>query len=701
MRITYEWLRDFVDVAASPEEMAHRLTMIGLEIEGTADAGGEAVMELSASPHRTVFEVNVTPNRPDCLSVIGIARELSAAYRLPLKIPPCEIAGKQTSPDFSVGIMNPELCNRYAGRLITGVGIGASPGWIREKLEKCGMRSINNVVDITNYVLLEFGHPLHAFDADTLKGKKILIGTPETVKGKGIQTIMKTLDGIERVIPGDSLLIWDIENPVAVAGVMGGSDTEVTEKTKNIFIESAYFDPVSVRRTSKKLGLVSEASYRFERGTDIEFLEKALDRAALMIREIAGGTIHEIIDEYPVKYMKQPVAARFESINKHLGTALEQSEMLEILKRLSIPAEKKDDAFVVYPPAHRRDITRENDVAEEIARIYGYDSIPTTVPKSSLSSGHLNKRRMHLTRIREAIRKTGFTEVINFSFMGKSSLDIINIPESDSRRKAISIGNPLSQDGCLLRTTLAPALIENLKYNIDRGIKDIRIFETAKVFLDTGESLPAEELRLGGIFYREKSQALWKEDTRGFFLAKGALESMLEELKIRGYLFSPSSEPFFHAGQASDIYVSDSRIGYLGVLGPDVVEKLALKKQKPEIALFEIRLDPLLKFIPDSIQYSPVPRYPSVERDIAIVIDETIPSSLVRELISSFPTDLIEEVSVFDCFQGGNIPSGKKSLAYNFVYRSRNRTLRDEEVDSLHESLLKYVLEKTGGELRK
>jgi phenylalanyl-tRNA synthetase beta chain len=496
-------------------------------------------------------------------------------------------------------------------------------------------------------------------------------------------------------------LIWDAENPVAVAGVMGGADTEVTDKTKNIFLESAYFAPVSVRRTSKKLGLVSESSYRFERGTDIEFLERALNRAALMMQEIAGGTIHEIIDQYPVRYVPEPVEARSERINKLLGTSLTHSEMCEILKRLSIPVEERGDVFFVYPPAHRRDITRESDVAEEIARIYGYDSIPTTIPRSSLSSGRLNKRTMNLNRIRETMRKTGFTEVINYSFMGVSSLDIIEIPESDRRRKTISISNPLGQDECLLRTTLTPALIGNLKYNLDRGMKDIRIFETAKVFTDTGASLPSEELKLGGILYKEKSPSLWREDARGFFLAKGTVESLFEELKIRGYSFSQSSEPFFHAGQASDMYVSASRIGYLGVLGPHVVEKLDLKKQKPEIVLFELNLDLLLACVPDSIQYSPVPKYPSVERDIAIVLDETIPSSRIREVIGTFPTDLIEEVSVFDHFRGGNIPAGKKSLAFNFVYRSKERTLRDEEVEGLHASLVKYLIEKTGGELRK
>ena len=556
MRISYEWIRELVDITAMPEEVSDRLTMVGLEVEGTESFDGD-----------TVFEVNVTPNRPDCLSMIGVARELSAVYKTPLKLPLHDMKEAQPVSDFSVDILNPELCNRYSGRVITGVRVSDSPGWLKARLEKCGIRSINNVVDITNYVLLEFGHPLHAFDADLLNGKKIIVATPASYKKltpggiaeteKPVTVKMKTLDGVEREISGNDLLICDAERPVAVAGVMGGGNSEVNDNTRNIFLESAYFSPPSIRKTSKRLGLKTEASYRFERGTDIEFLVKALDRAALLIQEIAGGTVHEIIDCYPVKYTPERVEAKFQRINKLLGIDLPLQTMVGIMNRLGIPAEEQGETFVVFPPSNRRDIKSDSDLAEEIARIYGYNSIPTTNPKSPLSSGRLNKKPVDLGKIREAMRKSGFTEVINFSFMGVSGLDLIEIPDSDRRRKTVSISNPLNQDECLLSTTLIPSLIRNLTYNLDRGMKDIRLFEISKIFEDTGKDLPLEELRLGGILYKEKYPALWKDDAPGFFIAKGALEAMFEELKITGYSFSPSSEPFFHKGQSADILIPD------------------------------------------------------------------------------------------------------------------------------------------------
>ncbi len=683
MRVSYEWTRELVDIEATPEEVSEKLTAIGLEVEGTESIEGD-----------TVFEVNVTPNRPDCLSMIGIARELSAAFQVPLKIPPHEIPGRLPISEFSIEIVHPQLCNRYAGRFIKDAIIGDSPEWMKKRLEKCGIRSINNVVDITNYVLLEFGHPLHAFDADKIEGKKIRVSTA------GRDNKFETLDGTERDLPEDTLLIWDSTRPIAVAGVMGGLNTEVSERTNNIFLESAYFEPFSVRRTSKRLGLTSESSYRFERGTDIEFLEKALNRAALMIKDIAGGTIFEIIDAYPVKYRPEPVEVKYEKMNKLLGTSLSKGEMLEILKRLDIPAEDKEQFFVVSPPAYRRDVRRASDVAEEIARIYGYNRIPTTLPRSPLSSGGLNKKRMNTGRIREAMRKAGFTEVINISFMRISDLDILAIADTDRRRKMMAISNPLIQEECFLRTTLSPALTGNLKYNLDRGMKDVRFFEISRVFEDTGGSLPLEELRLGAIFYREKVPSLWKEEVQGFYIVKGALESLFNELKINEYSFTSSSEPFLHRGQSADILIANSSVGYLGVIAPEAAEKLDLKKQKPEIVLFELNLDVLLSLIPDSLQYSAIPKYPPIERDIAIIVDETIPSSHIREMIKTFPSELIEDVSVFDYYKGGNIPAGK-SLAFSIVYRSMERTLREEEVESLHSSIVNYIIEKTGGELRK
>ena len=689
MRVPYEWLREVVDIAAPPEEVADRLTMIGFEVEGAESVTGD-----------TVYEVNVTPNRPDCLSIIGLARELSAIYNVPLKVPEHGISGEQPASEFTVEIVNPNLSNRYTGRVITGVAIAESPEWIRSRLEKCGIRSINNVVDITNYVLLEFGHPLHAFDSDTLRGKKIVVGAPDTMKGRGAQTKIKTLDGTDRGIPGDSLLIWDAHDPVAVAGVMGGANTEVTEKTKNIFLESAYFDPLSIRKTSKTLGLSSESSYRFERGTDIEFLEKALDRAALLISRTAGGTVHKIIDVYPVKYVAEPFEVRYARINRILGTDLSYPDMLAILKNLLVPAEDRGKTFVVHAPPHRRDLKGENDIAEEIARIYGFNNILTTAPGSPLSSKGVNRRTAHLRNIREAMRKAGFSEVVNYSFMNTASLDLLAIPEADTRRRAVSICNPLSQEQGFLRTTLAPSMVANLVYNLDRGMGDVRIFETARIFLSAGETLPKEELRLGGIFYRDRSPALWSEQAHPFYIVKGALESLFQEFKIRNIRFLPTGEPFLHRGQSSDIHIDDTRLGYLGVLAPEVVETLDLKKQKPEIVLFELNLDGLLPAIPETILYRAVPKYPSVERDIALVVDETLPAGSLEETIRSFPTDLIEDIAVFDFYKGKHIAEGKKSLAFNIIYRSGERTLTVEEVEQLHASLVEYLVGKTGGELR-
>lgn len=688
MRVPFEWLKEYVDVHVTAAEVADKLTMIGLEVEAIETVDDDAILE-----------INVTPNRPDCLSIIGIAREVSAAFKIPLKLPPHDIKGKLPPSDFSLEVLNPDLCNRYAGRIIEDVVVYDSPEWIKKRLEKCGLRPINNVVDITNYVLLEYGHPLHAFDADTIIGRKIRVATPDTVSKKGIKIM--TLDGIERKIPGDSLVIWDAENPIAIAGVMGGQETEVIDSTKNIFLESAYFDPLSVRRTSKRLNLVSESSYRFERGTDIEFLEKALNRTVLLIRDIAGGTVHEMVEKYPVKYVPEPIEIRYERINRFLGTQISRKEMLEILNGFEITTEDKGDSFIVYPPPFRRDIKEDSDVAEEISRSHGYDRIPVRIPKSPLSSSMPNRKMENILRIREGMRKSGFTEIINYSFMSPSSLDIISIPETDKRRNTITIKNPLRQEESLLRTTLIPSLLENLKYNLDRGIKDIRLFEISTIFEDVGNSLPLEELRLGGIFYKEKLPALWKEDVQGFFITKGALESMFEDLKIKEYSFVPSSEPFLTKSQSSDIYISDSYVGYIGVLAPDVVERLDLKKKKIEVVLFELNLDILLAFIPDSIQYNPIPKYPFVERDIAIVVDEAIAAAEIKEMIRAFPSELIEEVSVFDLYKGGNISKGKKSLAFSIIYRSKERTLTDEEVGDLHSSLVNHILKKTGGELRK
>jgi phenylalanyl-tRNA synthetase beta chain len=683
MRVPFEWLKDFVDISAAPEEVAARLTMAGLEVEGLEVLDGDVV-----------FEVNVTPNRPDCLSMLGIAREVAAAFALPLKMPDTNIEDALPSSAFTVEILDPALCKRYTGRVVRGVKVAESPLWIKSRLERCGIRSLNNIVDITNYVLLELGHPLHAFDAEKLSGRKVRVA-----RAGEIGTV-KTLDGVERKVSPDALLIWDGRDPVAIAGIMGGGESGVTPDAADIFLESAYFEPTSIRRTSKQLGLRSESSYRFERGTDIEFLVNALDRAALLIRDTAGGTICEIVDTYPEKYVAPKVDVEYRRVNALIGTRLGNAEMRSLLGRVGLTAEDAGEVFHVYPPAYRRDIREYFDVVEEIARLHNFGRIPVTVPRTILSDGVLNKREINLGRIRDAVMKAGLTEVVNYSFMNPSDLDMLSIPAYDTRRRCIQIMNPLRQEESLMRTTLIPALLNNFIYNLSRGARDIRIFETARIFIDGGGKLPVEELRLGGLLYRETVPCLWREEASSFFLAKGALQTLFEELKTEGVSYVPSEEVFLHPGKSADVLVKEAKIGFIGEVGPAVVERLDLKARKPEIIICELDLEAILASIPGKLTYSEIPKYPFIDRDIAIILDEEITSDRVMQELLEYKSEFIEKVELFDHYQGKNIPVGRKSLAFRIVYRAQDRTLTDDEVESVHQGLVDYILKKTGGELR-
>ncbi|MBI4689694.1 MAG: phenylalanine--tRNA ligase subunit beta [Nitrospirae bacterium] len=683
MRVPFEWLKEFLDISSGPEEVADILTMIGLEVEGTERFADDVV-----------FEVNVTPNRPDCLSIIGIARELSAALNVSLKYPEYEISEKRLTHDFKIEILNDNLCHRYAGRIIKGIKVEDSPEWLKNRISKCGIRAINNVVDITNYVLLEFGHPLHAFDLNTLSGNTIRVNTG------GQDNEIVTLDRVERKLPPDALLIWDAENPIAIAGIMGGADTEVTDSTNDIFLESAYFEPRAIRRTSKALGLKSESSYRFERGTDIEFLITALDRAAFLIKQIAGGTVYKENDVYPKRFVPVSIDVGYGKVNRTLDIDVSDTEMVDIIKRLGINADTGPDSFRVSPPSFRLDLKIEADIIEEIARIYGYHRIKTTVPKAVISAGNSDRKRNSLLRIRDTIMRAGFSEAINYSFMNEAELDLLDIPSGDRRRKTIAIKNPLRKEESLLRTTLIPSLIKDFIYNFSRGINDIKIFEVSRVFEDIGRPLPIEISYLSGIYYKEKIPSLWKEAADSFYLVKGAIESLFDDLHIKGFAFSPSHEPFLHPGQSCDIRVAGSCIGFLGSLSPLITEKLDLKVPKLEIIVFEMDVDRLISMIPMSLEFSLLPKFPYVERDIAIIMDDTLLASDVENLVRAYPSELIEDVSIFDLYKGKNIPEGKKSLALAIRYRSRNRTLTEAEVEELHSNVVRYITAETGGELR-
>lgn len=688
MLLPVEWLREFIEISEGVEEIADMLTMIGLEVEGGETSGGDAV-----------FEVNITPNRPDCLSVIGIAREIRAATGRTLRLPDHRVEDEFVG-DARV-VISSELCGRYTGRIIKGVRVGESPEWMKRRLELSGIRPINNIVDVTNYVLLELGHPLHAFDLDKLRGRTIRVETA----GRPLE--FRTLDGAKRTVPAEGLLIWDAERPVAVAGIMGGLDSEVSGETVNIFLESAYFKPESIRRTSKALGLKTESSYRFERGTDIEGLSAALDRAAHLIKRLCvDASVSEKIDVYPSRPQRPEIRLRYSRVNSILGAEIPAEEVLKILRLLGFSVSSTDDGGAyIGVPSFRVDIQDETDLIEEVGRHYGYERIPEQLPVAPVgpaqpeTSGRKEYRAV-TDDIKKTMRASGFHEAVNFSFMNPSVLDTLNISREDDRRRTVYLLNPLRKEAPSLRTFLIPSLIENLVHNLNQGVRDIKIFEVARVFIDSGGKQPHEEPHVGGIYLYQHGQRLWEDRVEVFYILKGIIEKILISNMVSLGRFTPSKEPFLHPGKSADIHIGDRRIGYAGTISPDVKNALGLGQIKPEIGVFELDLQGLTAAARRSPAYRALPRFPYIQRDISLLVDREIASEEILALIRSFPSGLIEDSWIFDLYEGKGIPEGKRSLGFTIRYRAADRTLTDEEVDRLHQEMVDYVIEKTGGQLR-
>ncbi len=687
MRVSFGWLSEFIKTGLSVEKIAHLLTMSGLEVEALETVDKDVIME-----------VNVTPNRADCLSVLGIVRELSVLTGSDVILPPANISKKENiAPnEIKVEIRNAELCRRYSGRVIRNVKVGPSPEWMAKRLEDYGIRSINNIVDITNYVLVELGHPLHAFDLNTLKGGRIVVDTADNIYRK-----IKTLDGVERKLPEGALVIADAEGPVALAGIMGGASTEVEESTTDIFLEAAWFEPVNIRKTAKTLCLSSESSYRFERGADIGIIPFALDRASYLMQELAGGQPQEPSDDFPgEKILPRAIEVNAQRVSKLLGADIGKEELVQILERLGFAPKWRDSLITVFPPSYRLDVEAEQDIVEEVARIYGYAKIPSVLPASRLSFQEPPTRRNFIRAARQSLRKSGYNEAINMSFMNPQALDTLSLSPDDERRNAVSLINPLKQEESQLRTMLVPALMENLKHNIQRGIRNIRLAEVSKIFIkgNAGE-LPIERLMLSGLSMLNKTYGFWRGGMDDFYLAKGAVEALLDEFRVRDGCFAPCNEPFLHPGKAADIIISGRRCGFVGVLSPTVREKAELKG-KEDITVFELDLDIVFDALPGTPVYQPIPKFPAVERDVALIVDEGINAAEVIRRIKDYPSKLIENAVIFDLYKGEGIPEGKKSMAFNIRYRAADRTLTEEEVEQIHEGLMKDLFIHTGGSLR-
>jgi phenylalanyl-tRNA synthetase beta chain len=683
MKASVKWLREFVSFSLTPADLAHSLTMAGLEVENIEETKDDAILEIA-----------VTPNRPDCLSIIGIAREISVILDLEHKYTPVFIR-QEKGKGPSIEIRDHHLCPRYASRIIYDVKVKPSPDWILERLESHGVRPVNNIVDITNYVLIEMGHPLHAFDLDALSGKCIVIKTADS------QDVFLTLDNEKRTLHKDMLMIWDTEKPVAVAGVMGGLITEVTDSTKNVLLESAQFAPQSIRNTARYLNLVTEASYRFERGTDIDNIVPALDRAAKLIVEHAGGRITPLTDSYPAPQKPRRITVTLERINTILGVSPEPSRIQRMLTRLGIENTMEGKSLTVIPPSFRQDIHMDVDVIEELARLYGYENIPTTLPKIEMQSTDENKQWLLIKKTKDVMIRSGYSEAINYSFLNPADLDRLKLSAEDERRKLLYIRNPLKKEDETLRTMLIPALLENARINISRGEKSLRLFELSSVFFASNRNLPEEVLKLSALSLDNLSTSLWQKNLDSFYDTKGTIENLFHEFRQKDYSFTKDNsfnEPYLHPGKSAHINIKGKLIGCIGTIHPDVAEAFEVS---PEITLFELNLEHIFSSVPTEKIFSPLPRYPYVERDISLIVDEDISVSDAEKVISGLHVKFIETFKLFDVYTGKPIPKGKKSLAFSLRYRAGDRTLTDEEVNKIHADIIKRLEDTLKAQLRK
>lgn len=693
MKLTCNWLKEFVDCKESPQKIAERLTMAGLEVESLAPwnpAGGAAGDWL--------IEIAVTPNRGDCLGILGVARELAALTGARLKIPaaiPHAAASLKRLVD--VKILSPRLCPRYSARIVQEVTVAPSPSWMRLRLEACGIRSVNNVVDVTNWVMLETGQPLHAFDMDRLAAKRIVVR-----QAGGIKKIV-TLDDVERELVPEDLLICGGDVALALAGIMGGRDSEVRPETRALLLESAHFNPLAIRRTVKRLGLHSEASHRFERGVDPAGTLYALGRACFLLQEIgAGMPLKGVLDRYPRREKIKPVLVRERKVQALLGVKVSAGEMARIFRSLGLKSRSRSPGRVeVIPPSFRPDLTREADLIEELARLYRYERIPTTLPAVRLRGGKADARLRWERKVRSFLAGEGLTEIITLPFTtGEMNRRFGGVWHDG--RPPVAILNPLTQENAEMRLSLIPGLLEILRAHSAHKVKGFCGFDLGKVFSLDPKGAPQEKGCLAGIIYGQKARRGLRsqgETTLTFLDMKGLVEGLVELFGVERHAIwiNDRVAPFLHPGKAAFLQLSDCRTGYLGEVHPDLCEEFGL----PSSLIFELDFESLVQYAPPKFTVRSLPRFPSVERDLAVVLDEEFPSQrIVSWIKGQFNHSLIEDVWVFDQYRGSPIPDGKKSLAYTISYRSKDKTLTDTEVNALHQDLISKIGEVFGAQLR-
>jgi len=680
MLFSYEWLQSFFQKRLpKPKKLAELLTMHTLESEAFG----------KKSP---VLEIDVLPNRmPDCCSHIGIAREIKAILGIEMKSPLKKLRKKvslRKEKEFKIEIKDENDCPRYSLFVIEGVEVRQSPLFIRKRLKECGISPINNIVDITNYVMLETGQPLHAFDGEKIEGKKIIVRRAKK------EEKIKTIDGKEYNLDKDVLVIADSKKPIAIAGIKGGEETQITKKTKIVALEGANFAQRLIRQGSKKLNLQTDASLRFEHGLDPNLVSEALWRAGRLIEKIAGGKIREIHDFYPKKIYPKKIKLDLERVKEVLGKEIEEKKIFEIFKRLEFKAKRKGKKEVIVEvPTFRQDISLPEDLIEEIGRIYGYQNIPSKVPFFPAKGGEVNEELEWERKIKEIFKNLGFFELYSYSFIGEKEKEIYS---KEKGKEIVELENPISSRVKYLRPTLLFGIFSAIEKN-QKKFKEIRVFEIGKVFYypsKEAKKITEKKILAGAITGKNK-----------FFELKGVIENLLESLGIADKFFdsflpTPDESPslFWQKGISAEIKIGEEEIGFLGKIERDILE---LYEIEDEVFAFEIDFEKLLKIAQKEHEYRPPSPYPEVIRDLAVLVPLETLAGEVMAKIHIFGGELVRDVEIFDIYEGEPLPEGKKNLAFHIIFQSDKKTLTSKEVDNLMAKIIKGIEENPDWEVRK
>lgn len=641
-----------------------------------------------------IFELEITPNRPDCLSYIGIAREIAAYYQRKVKYPDVILNEtiSSTSTVMTAKIEDDKRCKRYFGVAIRNVVIKESPEWLKTRIRSMGLNPINNIVDITNYVMFEYNQPLHAFDSDKIENNQIII------RGAKSGETLLTLDGVERELNNNELVIADAVKPIALAGIIGGESSKIDENTKNIFLEIAYFEPENIRHTAKLHGISTDSSYRNERGIDIENIEEVARRASSLIVEVAGGEIlSEPIDKLVKnvdKNKKLEISVDLKTLNKFVGKNLEYDVVAKIITSLGLVIKNvSQEKTVVIPPSYRSDLLCSADIYEEVVRMYGFENIPPKMPVENIESGTISESILLGDYARKILRQIGLNEVINYSFISKKAIEILNLKD-----KLIEIKNPLSEDMSIMRPNLIYSLLCNVRDNLNRNFSNLRFFEVSKVFTAANE-LANEPLNVAIAISGRPDRDLWepKPESYDFYKLKGYVSLFLEEIGVKKYTIVRSKDENFHPGRSADITIGKEFIGTFGQIHPDIADKMDIKKEEVYVATFN--LDKMATFISQKIKYVSLIKYPEVTRDLAIVLDKnTLIGDMINDIKKS--SNFIEKVEVFDIYKGDKIDPNKISVAISIILRNKEKTLEEKEITATIDNVLTLVSKNYHGEIR-